>query len=279
MCASGAFGGIINADAFQVYRQVSVGVASPGEAECSQIPHHLYSFLDCKPRAFNAAQYRALVEQVLADPLHWVSGGPLFVGGSLFYVRSLFFKLQNATSFEDAKRISRPDGLSDWKYLCLVDPVRGQKINPNDTYRIERALDVYLSTGVLPSSCAPVFDPVSEKSVVVWVDEEDSVLRAKIRERVQVMLRSGWVEEVEQLIGTPFEEFARQGCALGYDDVYQWIVEGKSSLDRFRLAATLEHKTWDYVRRQRKFWRSFRRALAEHPQHVEIVDKRGALLG
>lgn len=272
MCAQGLFAGIVNADASQVYRQVSVGVASPCEQELATAPHYLYSFLDCKIRTFNAAQYRLMVEDLLNQ---FTPGDvPLFCGGSLFYVKSLFFRLQDPSPVQDKKRVERPVGFTDWEYLDLIDPVRSARIHRHDSYRIERALAIYNSSGILPSSVSPVFDPVfKEKVKIIWVDLPDELLRKKISMRIASMLNNGWVAEVENLIGSEFEAFARDEGALGYQDVYRWIVDGKQEKMREQLVQTLEKKTWDYVRRQRKFWRSFKRMLEKYPEMVELVDK------
>ena len=265
----------MNADASQAYRQVSVGVAAPFSSDLAQAPHHLFSFVDCVPRSLNASIYRDRVELLLANHSLWQRGDPLFVGGSLFYVKSLFFKLPDVEGQEPEFLnfpLARPEGLTDWEYLKLVDPVRALHVHPNDGYRIERALELYFSSGVLPSLCQPRFDPVAKQSVVVWVDVPDDQLRATIRTRIAYMLTCGWIEEVEGFVGTRFEEFARDGYALGYDDVYQWVVGGKLESAYAPLVQTLELKTWDYVRRQRKFWRSFKRQLAQHGDAVQIVE-------
>lgn len=268
----GGFGGIVNADASQAYRQVSVGVAAPSASELAQAPHYLFSFVDCIPRLFNASMYRGQVDILLNDHSLWVGGCPLFVGGSLFYVKSLFFRLPSVDSSTTNFLVQRPEGISDWEYLRIVDPVRAEKIHPSDAYRVSRALDLYLSSGVLPSSCEPRFDPVAQESIVVWLEVPDDALRKTIRTRVVKMLDGGWVDEIVVLVGTRFEEFVRDGYALGYDDVYRWVVEGRQENAREKLIQTLELKTWDYVRRQRKFWRSFKRALAQHSHSVEVVE-------
>jgi tRNA dimethylallyltransferase len=269
----GGFGGIINGDASQMYKQVSVGVASPSAYELAQAPHYLFSFLDCKVRNFTAPQYRTQVERLLADNQLWKKGPPLIVGGSLFYIKSLFFKIVDSVSSSGSKLNTRPEGISDWEYLSLVDPERAIKIHPHDSYRVERALELYLQSGVLPSLLEPQFNPVSVPATVVWVDLPDDELRARICLRVDKMLAGGWVAEVESLIGSEYEDFARLEGALGYQDVYQWICDGKKPETLAELKKILELKTWDYVRRQRKFWRSFKRLLQNYPELIEIIEK------
>lgn len=267
---TGGFGGIINGDASQMYKQVSLGVAAPSADELLLAPHYLFSFLDCKVRNFTAPQYRAQVQKLLAE---WHSGSPLIVGGSLFYIKSLFFKILDSQSRENSILITRPDGITDWEYLCLVDSLRAHKIHPHDSYRVERALELYIQSGVLPSECEPQFDPVIFPVTIVWVDLPDEQLRERIGLRIRKMLVSGWVEEVESLVGSEYEDFARLEGALGYQDVYKWIVGGKKSEDLSSLIKTLELKTWDYVRRQRKFWRSFKKQLSAYPDKIKIIEQ------
>ena len=272
-------GGIVNADAFQVYRQLSIGVARPNVDEVARAPHYLFGYLDCFPRIFNASSYRDSVDQLLSIPEYWIDGPPIFVGGSLFYVKALFFKLASVDVDIDGSRIIRPLGLSDWEYLRLIDPGRSDRIHAHDDYRVQRALEIYQKTGRLPSECEPLFDPIGDSVTVVWVDVSDDVLRSRIAARVDAMFSQGWVAEVEGLVGTPFEEFVKHGYVLGYDDVYRWIIEGRSPELFSELKKVIAAKTWDYVRRQRKFWRSFKRSLSERPNILvlecspaEVVD-------
>jgi tRNA dimethylallyltransferase len=261
LCGSGVFSGIVNADASQAYRQVSVGVAKPSLEEVSTFNHYLFDVADCVPHSLNASLYRSHVDKLVANVLSHDERTPLFVGGTLFYVKSLFFKLREVEVQAVLAPAHRPEGISDWEYLQSIDPERAHALHPNDAYRITRALEIYTSTGCKPSQAQPSYEPVFDQSLIIWISLPDQVLKNNIFRRASVMLEHGWIEEVESLMGTPWETFAKDGCALGYDDVYVWIKNGKKQDALSELEETIAYKTWHYARRQRIFWRSLRKAL------------------
>lgn len=268
---TGHFSGIVNVDASQAYRQVSVGVAKPSAEEVSVAPHYLFGVVDCVPQSLNAAQYRLLVESLLQKELKQESRPPLLVGGTLFYAKSLFLKLQNLIPETDFSLAPREEGVSDWEYLKKIDPVRADNIHPHDSYRISRALEIYSATGCLPSLAAPLYDPVFSESLVIWVALPDPLLRSQITKRVGFMLDQGWIEEVESFMGTEWEVFARDGFALGYDDVYAWIKAGKNVASFEGLSSAIAAKTWTYARRQKIFWGSLKKHLSDC-KDVTIVE-------
>ena len=189
----------------------------------------------------------------------------------MFYAKSLFFKLCEVKISDSFELVSQEVGTSDWDYLKSIDPVRAENIHPHDTYRVSRALEIYRSTGCLPSSASPVYDPVFSDSLIIWIEIPDSLLKAQIYQRTCLMLSGGWIEEVEALMDTPWEEFAKEGFALGYDDVYSFIKAGKPQDKLESLKTVIASKTWTYARRQRMFWRSLKKALSLRPG-VTIIE-------
>lgn len=244
---------IINGDMGQMYAPLTIGTAKPVLKEIP-VPHHLFDILS-EASYFSAMKFRnrviALIHEIWErDRL------PVIVGGSSFYLLSLFFP-----TIEDDQEpiIQGSDSRDLWQELARVDPQRAQEIHPKDTYRIERALAIWKSTGVQPSAYKPSFDPFAS-CIFVWLERDRKDLYDRINERVVSMIESGWIEEVQALASTEWEQFLKKKKIIGYDIIFDYLA---GSLDKKELIAGIQKKTRNYAKRQITFWRSFKRKLEQ----------------
>ncbi len=218
-----AGGEIINADIGQFYPPCSIGTAKI-DWRTSPINHHLFDILD-EPRIMNVREFRELVIEKVKE-IRGRGRVPILVGGSLFYIQSLFFPVyvpsgNFATSTpqggydgpeasgevypERSRRdgLRPPDGeavgeveldeaISDkvidlWTKLYEIDPDRAQSIHPHDTYRIKRALAIWKETGEKPSEFMPTFTPPFE-AVFLYLNPGREELLKRIEKRTKEMV-------------------------------------------------------------------------------------------
>lgn len=252
-------GEIINADVGQFYTSFSVGVAKPDWKKAA-VPCHLFDILD-QPIDLNVVQFRDLVSQKINDIM--ARGKvPILVGGSHFYVQSLFYppisradsKSAHPEELQSSVSKDMSDGLDAWSQLNAIDPVRAAQLHPHDTYRIDRALAVWHTTGQLPSSLMPVFQQEFPALFVV-VNPEKPILTQRIALRAAQMLKSGeWLQEVKQLLGTAWEPFMLAKL-IGYKDLVHFLRD--PAADHKNLETVIQQETWQYAKRQKKFIRRF----------------------
>lgn len=260
---------IINADVGQFYTAVGIGTAKP-DWRNQPVRHTLFDIID-EPVDINVCTYRSLV---LAATASIASTGkiPCLVGGSLFYLKSLFFPPQKLPPLTtEAAQQPHDDTLSCWEQLKAIDPVRAAQIHPNDTYRIMRALNLWRATGRKPSDCAPNFKPPFE-ACIIYIDRPLETLEANINERTVQMLNEGWIKETELLCGTPWESFLKNKKLIGYPEIFSWIEGGKDPKQYATLVTTIQQKTRQYALRQNLFWRTFKQQLekAALDSHIPI---------
>ena len=186
---------IVNCDVGQCYEPLTIGTAKP-DWQNHPVAHHLFDFI-AEPRNMTVVEYRTRLQETMQDI--WSRKKiPLLVGGSLFYVRSLFFppieqKISSTpTSFENKTTEEL------WSMLHAVDPERAQSIKKEDRYRLERALQLWQTTGIAPSQCAPVFQPLGS-FYLTFVTRDRAELYARINQRVEHMFAQGWVHETANL--------------------------------------------------------------------------------
>lgn len=239
---------IINADMAQCYAPLTIGTAKPDLAAL-KAPHHLFDALN-EPVHFTASQYRDSVKTLIAQ-INARGNIALLVGGSLFYLKSLFFPPHPGKTVE-VPELHILDTPELYSRLSSIDSERAHAIHPNDRYRITRALEIFYSTGDLPSERKPIFDPIGSCDLY-FLTLEKSVLHERINIRTRQMIKEGLVEEVRRL-GSGWIEFLLEKKIIGYPETISYI-EHRASLEE--LVESIASKTRAYAKRQLTFWRSF----------------------
>jgi tRNA dimethylallyltransferase len=197
---------IVSVDSAMVYRGLDLGTAKPARALREAIPHHLIDI--CEPtESYSAGRF---VEDATARIIEIHARGhiPLLVGGTLLYLRALVSGLARLPQAsvelrrELAERAKRTGWAALHRELERLDPQAAAHIHPNDPQRIQRALEVCLSTGrriselqrTSPSALAPY-------RLRRWalVPADRATLHARLEERFNAMMAHGFLGEVESL--------------------------------------------------------------------------------
>src|SRR5690606_26110442 len=142
---------IISVDSALVYRGMDIGTAKPTPAEQAQAPHHLIDILDPLD-AYSVMQFRQDALRLVAD-IQARGRLPLLVGGTMLYFKGLRDGLDDlpqadatvraALDAEEA-RLGTP---ALHARLAQIDPVTAARLKPNDSQRIQRALEIHQLTG------------------------------------------------------------------------------------------------------------------------------------
>lgn len=260
-------GAIINADVGQVYTPLSIGTAKPSLHD-TVVPHYLFNYIDT-PEHFSVAAYRRAV----VDIVHtlWARGiVPIIVGGSLFYINSLFFPPSVELS-SDASLHTRDDTTGDlWQQLYEIDPDRAHEIHPSDRYRVQRALTIWRATGKKPSLYKPAFSPIAD-ACVIFLHRDRQDLYDRINRRVISMFNYGWEEEVAQLDHTWYA-FLQHKRLIGYPDIISYLTS--HDIHKDDLIADIQKNTRKYAKRQITYWRSLQKRIAAHDRDVDAFSSK-----
>ncbi|MBK7353079.1 MAG: tRNA (adenosine(37)-N6)-dimethylallyltransferase MiaA [Nitrosomonas sp.] len=222
---------IISIDSAQVYRYMDIGSAKPDPHILTKIPHHLINLID-PDQQYSAAQFRN-------DALHTMKeitlrgNIPLLVGGTMLYFKALREGLSDLppANQQIRKEIEASAAEKGWSaqhhLLQSVDPTSAERIQSNDSQRIQRALEIYYLTGkpmsalMLPSK--PVFIPYQLISIAL-LPADRTVLHQRIQQLFEMMLTMGLIEEVQSILSKfPLTlEMPSMRC-VGYRQVYQYL--------------------------------------------------------
>lgn len=244
---------IVNMDMGQLYAPISIGTAKP-DWRSSAIQHHLFDYIK-EPRNFSVVDYRNALIPIVNDI--WDRNKlPFLVGGSAFYLKSLFFP-------PSVPFIGAGNYQVTWDDLHAVDPARASSIHKNDAYRIHRAMNIWLSTGKKPSDYTTMYDPLSTYDLL-FITRERAELNMLINNRVHSMFNQGWINEVISLKGTPWEAFLREKKLIGYDDIFDYLDNNGAEHDLNSIITRIQQKTRQYAKRQCTFWRMLQKKLEIH---------------
>jgi tRNA dimethylallyltransferase len=196
---------IVSMDSAMVFRGMDIGTAKPSAEIRAQVPHHLIDICD-PSESYSAGRFVADTV-ALAAQIEARGNLPLIVGGTMMYLRALRSGLAELPS-ADAKlraQIDAEAAASGWPALhaelAEVDPESAQRIRPNDRQRIQRALEIWRSTGRSRSAwlreCAAAA-PL-QLTTIALLPEDRAALHARIEARFDAMLAAGLVDEVRVL--------------------------------------------------------------------------------
>jgi tRNA dimethylallyltransferase len=252
---------IINADVAQMYTPLTIGTAKP-EWRTHSTPHYLFDAFDA-PVTATVAWYNEQV-RTLVSTLGKTKDVIIVVGGSGFYLHSLLFPVISQSAPLNCLLNTSPALSYTWDLLHSIDPVRARAIHPHDTYRIQRALDIWYTTGTLPSSYDPQFNPPSAvHSILLFLERDRMDHWNLIEERTDCMLAQGWKEEAMYLRQQGWESFIRERKFIGYEDIFD-VFDNKQTLQEARMR--IIYATRQYAKRQMSFARRlYTRCTSQSP--------------
>jgi tRNA dimethylallyltransferase len=252
-------GEIVNYDSVQIYRGFDIGSAKPTLEQRQRAPHHLFDIVGPDDPEFNAADYAKRGREICAE-IRARGKHAILAGGTFFYLRALLSGLPDMPGRDEtvrtrlqaiAARTRGSDRLHRW--LSKIDPRSGRKIAPADRHRVERALEVWITSGNPISSWER--DGESElPSVKLALDLERRELAARLDARVDAMFRAGLIDETRTLL-QQYPPTARPFGTIGYKEAAA-VVRGEMS-EADAIAET-RRRTRAYAKRQRTWLRAER---------------------
>lgn len=252
-------GEILNADSMQVYRGMDVGTAKTPVEERLGVPHHLLDVVD-PDEDFNAAIFRGLSFPVLSE-IHARGNVGFVVGGTGLYIKALLGGLLYCPDPDPQLRLELqaiceeegPQVLH--RRLRLMDPESAEKIHPNDTVRIIRALEIMQSAKERLSSLKQdhAFRDRPFQALKICLHTEREDLYRRIDERCIRMVQDGLIQEVEGLMKKGYAPQLRPMQSIGYRHGVQFL---KGRWDREAMISRLQIDTRRYAKRQLTWFRA-----------------------
>ena len=243
---------IIGVDSRQVYQGFCIGTAQPDAASLKRVKHHMVDFLP-PTESFSAGTFCSGVKDLLENH---PGKNYILVGGTGLYLQSLMLGLPKIPAVPEGVRreleeMSQKQGTDSlYKIAMDVDPELVQNVEPNNVQRLIRIVEVFKATGRRLSEYQKEREGGIGALPVYWLQRDRDTLYKRINERVDQMIKDGWVEECRELSKTvPLSAPAWQ--SLGYRE----LLQAKTAAEMAEVVEEVKKKTRNYAKRQLTWFR------------------------
>ncbi|PAF42879.1 tRNA (adenosine(37)-N6)-dimethylallyltransferase MiaA [Helicobacter sp. 11S02596-1] len=264
---------IFSLDSLSIYQEINIAAAKPSVEELGRIKHYGINELTINEHN-NAQIFKSLLETAIKQTAKKTL---LIVGGSSFYLKSIIEGLSEMPMLCEKEKQSVQQRIDEClqsqnphAFLAQIDPLYAKNIANNDTYRLQKALEIFFATATPPSVYfqnhpkKPFAYPIKIYAIAIAKE----ILKEKIYERTQKMLQMGLVDEIASLLKTykrdcqPFKAIGPKEC-IAYLDGHMDLKE---------LQNTICTHTTQLAKRQSTFNRTQFQDIS-HLSAKEIFDR------
>ncbi len=252
---------IISIDSMKVYRRMDIGTAKPPQEVRQRVKYHLIDIVE-PSESFSVGAFRDAALEAMKQ-IKGRNMPVIAVGGTALYIKALLYGLfegpgTNQQIRAELKVRAEVEGLGElYNELTKIDPIAAERINPNDSKRIIRALEVHQLTGKPISSLQKQWDKRNTKDnwKIIGLRREKTEESKRINSRVKKMIDAGFVDEVKSLLAEekPLSKQAR--CAIGYAEIIEYL-NGQISLEE--ATELIKKNTRRLAKNQRTWFKTFK---------------------
>jgi len=261
---------IVSVDSALVYRGMDVGTAKPSVAERAAVPHHLIDLIE-PTAAYSAAAFCTDARRLIAT-IRARGRLPLLVGGTMLYAKALAEGLDELPPADPTVRaaLDAEAARDGWPALharlACIDPITAARLEPGDSQRVQRALEVHALTGRPLSALIgtrAADGPPPRLATIALEPADRAVLHDRIARRFEAMLAAGFIDEMRALRARGDLEpgMASMRC-VGYRQAWTWLDDleagGQDAARRQRFVDEAVAATRQLAKRQLTWLRSMR---------------------
>jgi len=220
---------IICMDSMQVYSELSIGNTAPSEKEREKVAHHLFGSVSIR-NEYSSVHWLHDALQVIKE-IHGRGNIPVFVGGTGLYFQILTEGISEVpkTPKDLRHRLDQrcdEKGLSSlYNLLARLDPDAARMVHYNDRQRVQRFLEIRILTGrsVVDLWALGRKSPIEYPILTLGLSAPRAILRRRIRDRLNEMLCSGWLDEVIELGKNGLRHAVEKRGPLGYQILFRML--------------------------------------------------------
>ncbi len=251
-------GEILVCDSTQIYKHFDIGTGKIPAVERQGIAHHLVDLIE-PDEIFTAGEYRRRAEVVLAD-LRRRGKLPIVTAGTGLYLRALLEGLADTPGRSESMRARLRSSAQKHgpahlhRLLARIDPQSAARIAAGDEQKTIRAIEMRLITGkpvdeIFEAGRAPLpgFRPIK-----IGLSPTREALYARIHERIDGMIRAGWIEEVAELVRRGVSAEAKPFQFIGYADWREYL---SGNISKENAVTKIQQSTRRFAKRQLTWFR------------------------
>lgn len=272
-CAKMLDSEVVSADSMYIYKGLDIGTAKPTVEEMQGVKHHIIDVINAN-EDFSVSDYKKMATDVIEDI---IARGkiPIICGGTGFYINSILYDLTYGNSQKNDEIREKYNKLvlehgNEYVYDILkeLDYESAQKLHYNDTKRVIRALEIYHS-GVKKSDIKDELIPKYDYKAYS-IDFPREKLYERINLRVDLMVKNGLLEEIENLLKSGITRENQCMQAIGYKEILDYL-DGYCTLQK--AIYDIKLNTRHYAKRQITFFKKLD-VIKLQPDNVEKLAKQ-----
>ena len=264
---------VVNADSMQVYNRLNILTNKPSEKEIKNFDCKLFSFLHY-PEKCSVGLWRKKCIELLKN----MNRVPIFVGGTGLYIESLINNISEIPQISNKikskiNKIFLKKGKNFfYQKLLKIDNNYAKKISPNDSQRIQRAIEVKVATGKSFSDWHKQEKKKLFKRIIyVVINTEREILYKKINQRCKSMIDNGILEEVENFLEEKYVDFHPLHKAIGLNPISLFLQKRLTKEDCISM---FMQDTRRYAKRQLTWFNN----RAKSAKHLGILEAENYIL-
>lgn len=253
---------IVSADSMQIYKYMDIGSAKVTEEEMQGVKHYLVDEIE-PDMPFSVSEYKRMAEEYI-DEISSRGKNVIVTGGTGLYLNSLIFDMDFGKS--DANQELRKELNKEleengpaymYEKLVSLDKEAAERIHPNNTKRVIRAIEVAMSGEKMNDFSKDLRYNKKYRPIIIVLNRDRQALYDRINLRVDIMLKNGLIEEVKGLLEKGYTKDMISMQGIGYKEIIKYF-DGEYTLDE--AIEIIKRDSRRYAKRQLTWFRRYENA-------------------
>ena len=250
---------IVSADSMQIYKYMDIGSAKVTEEEMQGVKHYLVDEIE-PDMPFSVSEYKRMAEEYI-DEISSRGKNVIVTGGTGLYLNSLIYDMDfgksdaNQELREELKKELEENGPAYmYEKLVSLDKEAAERIHPNNTKRVIRAIEVAMSGEKMNDFSKDLRYNKKYRPIIIVLNRDRQALYDRINLRVDIMLKNGLIEEVKGLLEKGYTKDMISMQGIGYKEIIKYF-DGEYTLDE--AIEIIKRDSRRYAKRQLTWFRRY----------------------
>lgn len=250
---------IVSADSMQVYKYMDIGSAKVTEEEMQGVKHYLVDEIE-PDMPFSVSEYKRIAEEYI-DEISSRGKNVIVTGGTGLYLNSLIYDMDfgksdaNQELREELNKELEENGPAYmYEKLVSLDKEAAERIHPNNTKRVIRAIEVAMSGEKMNDFSKDLRYNKKYRPIIIVLNRDRQALYDRINLRVDIMLKNGLIEEVKGLLEKGYTKDMISMQGIGYKEIIKYF-DGEYTLDE--AIEIIKRDSRRYAKRQLTWFRRY----------------------
>ena len=250
---------IVSADSMQIYKYMDIGSAKVTEEEMQGVKHYLVDEIE-PDMPFSVSEYKRMAEEYI-DEISSRGKNVIVTGGTGLYLNSLIYDMDfgksdaNQELREELNKELEENGPAYmYEKLVSLDKEAAERIHPNNTKRVIRAIEVAMSGEKMNDFSKDLRYNKKYRPIIIVLNRDRQALYDRINLRVDIMLKNGLIEEVKGLLDKGYTKDMISMQGIGYKEIIKYF-DGEYTLDE--AIEIIKRDSRRYAKRQLTWFRRY----------------------